>query len=83
MLARGEGRDPKQKLPDRLVELMKEVEQRDPRQPEALWYLGLAEAQNHNGAGAAGYWQRLLALLDPASDDYKMVQSAVDAVKKN
>jgi cytochrome c-type biogenesis protein CcmH len=83
ILARGEGRDPKQKLPDRLVELMKEVEQRDPKQPEALWYLGLAEAQNHNGAAAAVYWQRLLALLDPASDDYKMVQAAVDAVKKN
>jgi cytochrome c-type biogenesis protein CcmH len=83
MLARGEGRDPKQKLPDRLVQLMKEVEQHDPKQPEALWYLGLAEAQNHNGGAAAGYWQRLLALLDPASDDYKMVQSAVDAVKKN
>ena len=58
-------------------------EGRDPKQPEALWYLGLAEAQNHNGAAAAVYWQRLLALLDPASDDYKMVQAAVDAVKKN
>jgi cytochrome c-type biogenesis protein CcmH len=82
LLVNGGGRDPTKKLPDRLVELMKEIERRDPKQPEALWYLGLAAAQDHNPSAAAEYWQRLLALLDPGSAEYKTVQEAVAAIAR-
>jgi len=44
---------------------MKRVEALDPLQPEALWYLGLSEAQHRNLAAATAYWQRLLACSIP------------------
>jgi cytochrome c-type biogenesis protein CcmH len=79
--AEGGGHDPRRPLPPRFVEVMRKVEAIEPKQPEALWYLGLAEVQQQRPDAAAGYWKRLLAMLPPGSDDYKSVQQAVDALK--
>jgi cytochrome c-type biogenesis protein CcmH len=79
--AAGGGRDPSKKLPPRFVEIMKKIEGIAPQQPEALWYLGLAEVQQQRPEGAVGYWRRLLAMLPPGTDDYKSVQQAVDALQ--
>jgi cytochrome c-type biogenesis protein CcmH len=69
-------------LPEPFVGIMTRIASLDPDQPEALWYLGLAAAQHHDGSAAARYWQRLLGVLKPGSEDYKMVQAAVDALGK-
>jgi cytochrome c-type biogenesis protein CcmH len=80
MLGPGQGRDPKVPLPEDFLGVMKRVEAIDPKQPEALWYLGLAEAQRRNMPAAKDYWQRLLAVLDPTSREYKTVQDALGAI---
>jgi cytochrome c-type biogenesis protein CcmH len=79
--AAGGGQDPSKKLPPRFVEIMKKIEGIAPQQPEALWYLGLAEVQQQRPEGAVGYWRRLLAMLPPGTDDHKSVQQAVDALQ--
>jgi cytochrome c-type biogenesis protein CcmH len=73
---------PTDRLPPRVIGLLKHVEATDPDEPLVLWYLGLAAAQDAQFDAARGYWSRLLAKLPAGSDDAKMVQSALDAVSK-
>jgi cytochrome c-type biogenesis protein CcmH len=63
------------------VAVLERVAALDPKQPEALWFLGLAKAQQHDPKGAADYWQRLLGQLSPGSEDYKMVEAALAALE--
>jgi cytochrome c-type biogenesis protein CcmH len=72
---------PQVPLPERAVALWQRVDARDPRQPQALWYLGLAAAQQRRLAEASGYWQRLLPLLPADSDQHKMVAAAIAALE--
>jgi cytochrome c-type biogenesis protein CcmH len=72
---------PQVPLPERAVALWRHVDAVDPRQPAALWYLGLAAAQQHRLAEAGSYWQRLLPLLPADSDQHKMVAAAIAALK--
>jgi cytochrome c-type biogenesis protein CcmH len=72
---------PSAPVPDEAVSLMQRASTLDPKQPEALWYLGLAEAQRRNPKSAAEYWKRLLQVLPPGSDDHKTVRAALDALK--
>jgi cytochrome c-type biogenesis protein CcmH len=72
---------PSAPVPDKAVALMQRAAELDPKQPEALWYLGLAEAQRGKKKEAADYWQRLLQVLPPGSEDHKTVRAAIDALK--
>jgi cytochrome c-type biogenesis protein CcmH len=72
---------PKVPLPERAVALWQRVDARDPKQPQALWYLGLAAAQQRRLTEASGYWQRLLPLLPEDSDQHKMVAAAIAALQ--
>jgi len=72
---------PQVPLPERAVALWRRVDMLDPQQPAALWYLGLAAAQQRRLAEASGYWQRLLPLLPADSDQHKMVAAAIAALK--
>ena len=54
-------------LPPRLVAVMRELLAIDPQSPDALYFLGVAEAQAGRKAAARGLWNRLLALLPPDS----------------
>jgi cytochrome c-type biogenesis protein CcmH len=74
-------RKPETPLPERAVSLLKRVQTLDPKQPAALWYLGLAAAQQRNFAEASGYWRRLLALLPPAGEEHQTVAEAIAAIK--
>lgn len=47
----------------------------DPEMQKGLWLMGMAHAQDGDEATAISYWQRLLAMLDPAS-------GAADAVSQ-
>jgi cytochrome c-type biogenesis protein CcmH len=72
---------PQASIPERVVALLQRVETLDPDQPAALWYLGLAAAQQRRFAEASGYWQRLLPLLAEDSDQHKAVSAAIDALR--
>jgi cytochrome c-type biogenesis protein CcmH len=70
------------KLPDRFMTLIRKVADLQPQNPTALWYLGLDAAQQRDPAAAKGYWQKLLPLLPPGSDDWKTVRQSIDALGK-
>ena len=73
--------EPQVPLPARAVALWQRVDARDPKQPQALWYLGLAAAQQRRLTEAGGYWERLLPLLPDGSDQHKMVAAAIAALQ--
>jgi cytochrome c-type biogenesis protein CcmH len=53
---------------------------KQPDNPQALWYLGLAAVQDKNGEAARIYWRRLLATLPAGGDDRKTVEAALAAL---
>jgi cytochrome c-type biogenesis protein CcmH len=71
---------PTDKLPPRVIGVLKQVEATDPDQPLVLWYLGMAAAQDAQADDARRYWNKLLTKIPPGSQDAKMIQSAVDAL---
>jgi cytochrome c-type biogenesis protein CcmH len=75
-------RGPTDKLPTRVIGLLKRVEATDPDQPLVLWYLGMAAVQDAHRDEARRYWSRLLTKVPPGSDDAKMIQTALDALAK-
>jgi cytochrome c-type biogenesis protein CcmH len=75
-----EARKPDAPVSPSVVALLHKVEAKQPDDPEVLWYLGVAAAQDDRFAEAKKYWQRLLPLLPADSDDRKMVQQALDTL---
>jgi cytochrome c-type biogenesis protein CcmH len=74
-------RSPQTPVPENVVGLLRRVEAMDARQPAALWYLGLAAAQQRRFGEARNYWQRLLAEMPPESDARQAVAAALEALK--
>jgi cytochrome c-type biogenesis protein CcmH len=72
---------PETPIPAPAVALFKRVETLDPSQPAALWYLGLASAQQRQFDDAGRYWKRLLVVLPPDSDQRQAVTAAIDALE--
>jgi cytochrome c-type biogenesis protein CcmH len=68
-------------LPPDFVQLMREVVAVDPKNPDALYFTGLAEAQTGNKAKARDWWTRLLALLPEGSEERTEVKKQIDALK--
>jgi len=62
------------------AELYRKILARQPDQPQALWYAGMAEKQAGNGPAAAADWQRLLTQFKPESDEAKTVKQALDSL---
>jgi cytochrome c-type biogenesis protein CcmH len=77
-----ESRTPEAPVPQRAIALLRRVEILDPKNPEALWLLGVASAQSNRPDDSQRYWQRLLVLLPPTDPDRKTVQDALDSLKK-
>ena len=77
-----EGLAPTAPFPPRALEQLRRVAAADPRQPSALWHLGVEAAKRGAPAEAAGYWERLLAVLPAEGDDATMVRSALAAVRR-
>ena len=73
---------PTDKLPPRVIAVLKHVEATDPEQPLVLWYLGMAAAQDAHPDEARRYWSTLLTKLPPGSEDAQMIHSAVDALSQ-
>jgi cytochrome c-type biogenesis protein CcmH len=73
--------DPRVKLPPSFVTLLQRVLSLDPDEPDALWYLGLAQAQENDPKGASEYWRRLAASLPEDSERRKTVNAALAAIE--
>lgn len=68
-------------LPPEFVRLMREVVAVDPKNPDALYFTGLAEAQTGNAKKARDLWTRLLVLLPEGSEERSEVQQQLDGLK--
>lgn len=68
-------------LPPDFVGLMREVHAIDAKQPDALYFLGVSEAQMGNKAKARDYWTRLLKAVPEGSDDKAEIQKMIDGLK--
>lgn len=64
-------------LPAEAIAQYRRVLALDPAQPEALWFVGSAEAAAGNGAVARELWQTLLTLLPPDSPARAVVEQAL------
>ena len=53
----------------------------DPDNTMALWLHGTAALEANDYGKALGTWQRLMALLQPGSEDARMLQGAIDEVR--
>jgi cytochrome c-type biogenesis protein CcmH len=73
---------PTDRLPPRIVALLKQVEANNPKEPAILWFLGIAAVQDKHPADAKRYWTDLLAVLPASSDDAHTVQAALDMLAK-
>ncbi len=72
---------PSDALPERAVQLLRQVAAIAPDQPEALWYLGVQAARDGKPDEARRDWTKLLAALPPDGEDAKLVKSALDTLK--
>jgi cytochrome c-type biogenesis protein CcmH len=68
---------------DTMIKLYQQALVLDPKQPDSLWMLGYIAHSNHQDAAAGDYWRRLLAVLNPNSQDYLDVQKAIDGLGKS
>jgi cytochrome c-type biogenesis protein CcmH len=64
-----------------LVVVATQVNALDKQQPDALWYLGLAAAQDGDRFRAAAYLTQLLAELPPSDAQRALVQHRLDALR--
>tara|TARA_R100000005_G_scaffold95557_2_gene77534 strand:- start:30329 stop:31720 length:1392 start_codon:yes stop_codon:yes gene_type:complete len=64
--------------PASAVDLYRDVLARDPAHPQALWYLGVAEAAAGKQVAARGHWTRLLSATNT---DSPLHQAATEAIK--
>ncbi len=62
------------------LDALKAIEQRNPDEPLALFFLGLAAQQGDDAAAARDYWQKLLAQLPEGSDDAASVKAMIEGL---
>ncbi len=63
-----------------LVAVATQINALDSKEPDALWYLGLAAAETGDRFRAAGYWTRLLGALGPGDSRRELVQHQLAAL---
>jgi cytochrome c-type biogenesis protein CcmH len=77
-----EGLPPTASFPARALDLLKRVNAADPRQPAALWHLGVEAAKRGAMDEAVALWERLLTVLPGDAEDARLVRSAIEAFKR-
>lgn len=71
---------PEDPIPARVVGLLKSVEKSQPDQPMALWFLGMAAAQQRDFSTARQYWRHLLEVIPPNAPERQSVNDALTAL---
>jgi len=73
---------PGEKPPDAYIKLMRHILDLDPNDGDALWTVGMAEAEAGHHAAAIALWQRLITQLPPGAKERDQVQTQIDELKK-
>jgi cytochrome c-type biogenesis protein CcmH len=69
------------KLPADFVALMRHILDLDPNYGDALWFVGMAEAEAGNRMAAIALWQRLIDKLPPDGKERAQIQTQIDRLK--
>ena len=72
--------DPAQPFPAAAKDVLQKVLAKDPENLEAMYFLGMAEAEAGNKQGAAAYWNKLLTFLDPATQAHAEVKARLETL---
>ena len=67
----------------RLSELLREVAELQPENPQPHWYLGLHALQRGEVAEARRSWERVLRLLGPDNPSYAAVKEQIEALPRS
>ena len=67
-------------VPLQASDILRRVLELDTENPDALYYLGLADAEAGRRDEAAAIWRRLLARLEPGSEAYQTVEASLNAL---
>ncbi len=59
------------------IQLIEKALKLDPDNPMALWLAGTAAYQASNFNLTIRYWERLAGILDPASEDFRLIEGAL------
>jgi cytochrome c-type biogenesis protein CcmH len=68
-------------LPQDFVAVLRRILALEPDHPDALWFVGLAEAKAGNRDTAAQMWEKLLGTLPPDSREYAEIKSRLDDLR--
>ena len=74
-------RGPDEKLPDEFVTIMRRVLALDGENVEALWFVGLAEAELSHKEAALALWSKLIGRLPPASPAFAELQRRMEQLR--
>jgi cytochrome c-type biogenesis protein CcmH len=77
-----EASDRKLPLPKEPIKLFHRILRAEPDNLNALYFTGLAAAQQGNTASALKNWTNLLQKLSPNSDAYSKIKSQIDALEE-
>jgi cytochrome c-type biogenesis protein CcmH len=72
-----EAGDPRQPLPAESIRLFRDVLKLDALNPQALWAVGLSEAQAGDRPAALEKWRRLLGRLPPGTPEFGQLQRRI------
>ena len=73
---------PGERPPEEYIKLMRHILDLDPNDGDALWTVGMAEAEAGHHAAAIALWQRLITQLPPDAKERGQIQSQIDELKK-
>jgi len=73
---------PGDKLPPAFVDVMRKILDVDPNHGDALWFVGVAEAEAGRRAAAVALWQRLLDQLPAGARERQEVQEQIERLKR-
>jgi cytochrome c-type biogenesis protein CcmH len=73
--------DPQHRFDPQAVAMLEHALQRDPKHQRSRWFLGIAQRQSGDAAGAAATWEPLLAEVDPATA--AALRPQLDAARKD
>lgn len=69
-------------LPANFVALMRHILELDPNHGDALWFVGLAEAQAGHHAAAIALWQRLVDKLPKDAKERGQIEAQIEKLKQ-
>ncbi len=71
-----------QQFPERAIRIYRRILAIDADHPEALWFMGFAEASRGQPEAARGHWTRLRDLLPAGGEDRQAVERALNELQE-